>query len=192
MNLATSSVEFIFNNTTHRQIDGVAMGLPLGPVLANILVGYQEVKLFDNTNKPLTYFRYVDDTFAVFDNEDDCNNFFIHLNFLHPFLRFTQEKESNFSLAIFDVLVERQDSKFVTSVYRNPTVTGQYQRWNSFSPTKGKTNLISSLVHRIFMICSKKKLEPELNKIRLILINNGYPEHVIVLTVKGKLKQLNA
>ena len=43
-------------------------------------------KLFSNTNKPLAYFRYADDTFTAFKNEDDCNNFFIHLNLLHPFL----------------------------------------------------------------------------------------------------------
>ena len=39
MQLATSSVEFSFNNNMHRQIDGVAMGSPLGPALANIFVG---------------------------------------------------------------------------------------------------------------------------------------------------------
>ena len=42
MHLATSSVEFSFNNNMHRQIDGVAMSSPLGPALANIFVGYQE------------------------------------------------------------------------------------------------------------------------------------------------------
>ena len=94
MQLATSSVEFSFNNKMHRQIDGVAMGSPLGPALVNIFVGYQEVKLFNIAKRPLVYFRYVDDTFAVFNNEEDCNTFLIHLNSLHPSLRFTYEKES--------------------------------------------------------------------------------------------------
>ena len=121
--LATSSVEFSFNNNIHPQIDGVTMGSPLGPALANIFVGYQEAKLFNITKRPLVYFRYVDDTFAVFNNEEDCNTFLTHLNSLHPSLRFTYEKESNHSLPFLDVLVERHDSEFLTSVYRKPTFT---------------------------------------------------------------------
>ena len=58
-----------------RQTDGVALGSPLGPTLANIFVGYQEIKLFFNVKKPLIYCRYVDDTFVVFENEDDCEKF---------------------------------------------------------------------------------------------------------------------
>ena len=142
----------------------------------------QEVKLFSNTNEPLAYFRYVDYTFVAFNNEDDCNSFFTHLHSLHPSLRSTQEKESNASLPFLDVLVERQNSDFLTSAYRKPTFTGRYLRWNSFSPTKRKTNLIFTLVHRAFMICSERKLEPELNKILSMLTNNGYPEDVITST----------
>ena len=71
MQLATSSVEISFNNNMHRQLDGVAMGSPLGPALANIFVGYQEAKLLNIAKRPLVYLRYVDDTFAVFNNEKD-------------------------------------------------------------------------------------------------------------------------
>ena len=45
MKSATPSVEFSFNNTTCKQTDGVAMGSPLGPALANIFVGYYEEKM---------------------------------------------------------------------------------------------------------------------------------------------------
>ena len=176
----------------HRQIDDVAISSLLGPALANIFVCYQEAKLFNITKRPLVYFRYVDDTFTVFNNEKDCNTFFIQLNSLHPSLCFTYEKESNHSLPFLDVLVERHDSEFLTSVYRKPTFTGQYLRWNSFSPQKRKINLIGTLVHRAFMICSKIKLDQEIGKICSILLENGYSEHVINSAFKQKLQQLNS
>ena len=120
------------------------MSSPLGPALANIFVGYQEAKLFNIAKRPLVYCRYVDNTFAVFNNEEDCNTFLTHLNSLHPSLRFTYEKESNHSLPFLNVLVEMHDSEFLTSVYRKPTFTGQYLRWNSFSPQRRKINLSES------------------------------------------------
>ena len=39
MNIATISAEFSFNNVMYEQLDGVAMGSPLGHALANIFVG---------------------------------------------------------------------------------------------------------------------------------------------------------
>ena len=76
-------------------------------------------------------------------------------------------------------------------MYRKSTFIVQYLRWNSFSPQKRKINLIVTLVHRAFMICSKSKVDPELGKIRSILLENGYPEHAINAAFKRKLQQLN-
>jgi len=67
------------------------------------------------------YYRYVDDTFVVLDNERECDLFLEQLNSLHPFLQFTFEKECNQSLPFIEVMVEKSPSKFVTSVYKKPT-----------------------------------------------------------------------
>ena len=107
MEMATSSVKFSFNNIMHRQIDGVAMGSPLGPALANIFVGYYGSKLFQTTSKTEMYYHCIDDTFVVFSNEDECDLFLDSLNSLHPSLGFTFEKESNLALPFLEVLVVR-------------------------------------------------------------------------------------
>ena len=62
---ATTEVEFSFNEDMYRQVDGVAMGSPLGPVLANIFVGFCETKIAKE-DFPELYHRYVDDTFFYF------------------------------------------------------------------------------------------------------------------------------
>ena len=54
---------------------------------------------------------------------------------------------------------------------------------------KWKTNLISTLVHRALVICSKSTLQNELSSIRSILINNGYPEAVINTVITKKINQ---
>ena len=62
-------MELSFNNQMYRQLDGVAMGCPLGPGIANIFLGFHESRLFDNTIKPGVCFRYVDDSSVIFDSE---------------------------------------------------------------------------------------------------------------------------
>ena len=74
MKTATTSIEFSFN-IMHRQINGVAMGSPLGPALANVFVGYYESKLFNEISKPTVYCRYVNDNFPFFTKKLNLKNF---------------------------------------------------------------------------------------------------------------------
>ena len=69
-------VEFSVDNIMYRQIDGVSMGYPVGPALANIFVGFHGKGLLSSRNKPVVYFRYVDDIIRVFNNETVADLFF--------------------------------------------------------------------------------------------------------------------
>ena len=74
---ATSQTNFLFNGNMYDQFDGVAMGLPLAPVLANIFMGYHEKEWIRNYNYGglFYYERYVDDIFAVFETNDHAVSF---------------------------------------------------------------------------------------------------------------------
>ena len=130
--------------------------------------------------------------FAIFGSEQDCDYFKGQLNLLHPPLKFTVEKEQNNSFTFLDVLVVKDGTGFLTSVYRKPTFTGQYIHWNSFSPKIRKINLIKTLVHRALMICSKTKLGSELDKIKQLLIENEYPADVLLYCINQNLANFTA
>ena len=87
---ATSGVDFFFQQKIYRQNDGVAMGSPLGPVLANIFVGFCETLIPDHL-WPRFYKRYVDDTFSLFTNEEESMAFFQAPDCVHCDLQFTME-----------------------------------------------------------------------------------------------------
>ena len=67
----------MFNSKFYNQIDGLAMGSPSAPVLANIFMGFHKSKLDNeyNLNKPKFNLIYGDDILAAFDNEQDSLNF---------------------------------------------------------------------------------------------------------------------
>ena len=143
MGITTKSVSFSFNEIMYRQIEGISTGSPLGPILANIFVGFQERHLFERFPKPFIYLSYVDDNFVSFRSCNDALLFFDRLNELHSSLTFTMEEENNNKLLFLDV--ERCDSSFLTSVYRKPTFTGLYLSWHSFAPSSRKLNSIRCL-----------------------------------------------
>ena len=175
---ATTEVIFSFNNKIYKQVDGVAMGSPLGPILANIFVGHCENKI-EAQNWPDFYNRFVDDTFSIFDSVQKSRDFFELLNNLHPALKFTVEGEVNHELPFMDVAVKRENEGLTRTVYRKPTFTGQYMRWESFAPTQQKIGLIRSLTSRALKICSKEKLQAEICTLKQIFTDNGYPTDVV-------------
>ena len=92
---ATSKTHFVFNSRFYNQVDGLAIGSPLAPVLANIFMGFHESKWLNeyNLNKSKFCLRYFDDILAAFDNEQDSLNFFNFLNNRHPNIKFIIEKK---------------------------------------------------------------------------------------------------
>ena len=94
MEKVTKGVEFSFDGVMFKQTDGVAMGSPLGPVPANIFVGYLKQQLnIEDRKELLLYKRYVDDTSSLHLEEEQSSKFFEDLNNLHPALVFPVTKK---------------------------------------------------------------------------------------------------
>ena len=103
------------------QIEGVAMGSPLGPTFANYYMGHLEETVFSNVdNKPHIYCRYVDDIFIQTSNEDSI----LHLKQLftdNSKLNFTYEMNTNNKLPFLDVLVNNTNTHSPLQYTINPT-----------------------------------------------------------------------
>ena len=165
------------------------MGSPLGPTLANILMGYIEYKVIPifTSNHPNTkYMRYVDDCFIITTSEEENNLLFIELNKAHQSIKFTKESETSNQLSFLDVLIVKKDRKFTTKVYRKPTFNNNYLNFQSFCSKRRKIGLIKTLYSRAQKICSPEYLSDEINNIKSILKLNGYPEMLVNRVIKSQ------
>ena len=133
---ATSHTHFLFNGKFYKQIDGVAMGSPLAPVLATIFMGFYYVKWLNeyNLNKLKFYIRYVDNILAALEKEQDSLNFLNFLNNKHPNIKFTIEKQVNHSIAFLDVFILGIDNQnFTLQTHHKSTYTGLLVNFKSFT-----------------------------------------------------------
>lgn len=183
LEMATYEPWFIFNNTYFKQTDGVAMGSPLGPSLANIFMSHHEKTWLQNCPddfKPVYYRRYVDDIFVLFKSPEHLGQFKNYFNTCHLHMKFTSEDERDDQMPFLDFLFMRKEGKFTSSVYRKPTFTGIYTNFHSFTPQSYKQGLIYTLLHRIVSICCNyETILIEIGKLRTILMMNNYPNNII-------------
>ena len=188
LELATKESCFLFDGKYFRQTDGVAMGNPLGPTMANIFMCNFERKWLDSCPaefKPVYYRRYVDDTCVLFKKEEHIVSFKNYLNSCHRNINFTYEKETDNSLPFLDIKILRENNTFATSIFRKETFTGLYTNYKSLIPSAYKKGLIFTLLFRIVNICSSWSLiHTEFSKLKEILRFNGYPTALICRCIK--------
>ena len=194
LNLACKDCYFLFDETLYQQTDGVAMGNPLGPTLANAFLCYHEKQWLGDCPsdfKPITYKRYVDDTFLIFKSPDDVNQFLDYLNDKHPNIKFTSEIENNRCLPFLDINIKRVNNSFTTSVYRKPTFTGLMTKFSSAIPNQYKKNLVTTLVIRAYNICSNYfDLHDEFKFLEQTLFKNGFSVTFTCSVIKRQLNKL--
>ena len=187
---ATSGTHFLFDGSYYDQIDGVAMGSPLGPVLANLFMGYYESKWLSEFKeaKVILYRGYVDDIFCLFYSEADADSFFEFLNKQHKNIKFTFEKENKSKLAFLDALIINNNDKFSTSVFRKDSNIGLFTNFCSFTPMTYKKGLIKTLLSRAFKLSSSWQLfHNEIENIKVLLQKNSYPPNMIDEQIKNFL-----
>ena len=167
----------LFRDQYYLQIDGVAMGSPLAPVIANIwMEHFEDRALSTGPSTVKLWRRYVDDIFCVINGgQQEVEQYIEHLNSIHPKMRFTYELEKDRSLAFLDLkIMAKVDGTLAHTVYRKPTHTDRYLHASSHHHPRHLLSVISSLTNRAHNLCDPEHLQTELSHIQEVLRRNGY------------------
>ncbi|MGL4491660.1 MAG: reverse transcriptase domain-containing protein [Tannerellaceae bacterium] len=175
-----NSAYFVYNNRLFNQMEGLAMGSPLSPVLANIYMEDFETKVMMHPEiAPRMWIRYVDDTFVIIKRErlDRFNNF---INSIDPNIKFTMEVESETGqLSFLDCMVHRMSNgKLKTTVHKKPTDTGSFLSYTSAHPKQVFASIAKSALKRAQRLCTeeedRRSTEVEISN---RLAKYGYPKN---------------
>ena len=108
---------FLFNGKFYDPIDGVAMGSPLAPVLANLswdITKNSRLKTFRGLHHPT-----IEDMLMIFFQfliiALKQKNFLNYINTRHPNIKFTMETEVNKIIPFLDVFID--NSRYFKSFY---------------------------------------------------------------------------
>ena len=126
----TTKDSHVFWGTLHKQIDGVAMGSPLDPVLANAFLVYQEKYWLERC--PLKYrlfyyWSYNDYVFILFNSLEHLKRFQSYLISRHANKYFTTENKKDSRMPFIVVNLIREQGKFTIWQFINI----QLQNWHN-------------------------------------------------------------
>ena len=148
--LACCDVVFSTHRGYFTQIEGLAMGAPPAPCLANGWLSTFDPLIQDDSR---LYERYMDDVLCVV-RKSCVNERMEKINNLHPNLKFTVEFEENSQLPFLDMIILNNKGTLSSRWYRKPTDTGLTLNFHALAPLKYKKSVVSSFIYRIFRASS--------------------------------------
>ena len=173
--IASCNVIMSTHDGLYQQIDGLAMGSPPAPHLANGWMSQFDPVIKESSS---IYDRYMDDIIQDL-HKNKYEGKLEEINNLHPSLTFTGERQDaeNHSLTFLDMRAHNSEGKISTTWYTKPTDTGLIMNFHALAPNKYKRSVVSGFVHRIYRACSDWTLfHQSLDKAKTILQENQYPE----------------
>ena len=183
------TTNFRFLDKHYELVDGLAMGSPVSPIVANLFMAKLESHALTTfVSPPKVWLRFVDDIFSIVKG-NTVRNLLEHLNSQNPSITFTTEQECDGSIPFMDVNVRRQGTKLLTDVYRKPTHTGRYLSHSSHHPPSAKRSVVTALMNRkSYITTGDKARKEEDSHVRNELAANQYPQNFIERATKPRQK----
>ena len=184
LSVATKGQLFQFNGALYKQTDGVALGSPLGPLLANVFMSSIEDTLERQGKLPSFYCRYVDDTLTVMPDLATATTFLHTLNSAHTSVKFTMEVEKNCKLPFFGTKLLNHAPRIETEIYVKQTNTGLLLHYQSHVDSRYKRSLLTTMLDRAHRLSSSwAYFSEECDHLKNVFAHLKYPKRLINSTM---------
>ena len=175
------------NGNYIHQIKGTAMGTKFAVVGSNLVVAFEEIKMFalipqlyqqDFVDFLIhNYFRFLDNIFHKRLENFDTEPLHNMINNLDPDLKFIFENLSK-SLNLLDMNLQIVEYNLVFNIYYKPTNSFNYLTYTSCHPPHTKNNISLSLAKRIVAIVTNNR-ENWFKELKEQLLDKKHPQHII-------------
>jgi hypothetical protein len=186
---------FVYDGKFYKQCSGLAMGSPLAPIMADLVMeNLFDTKIPRLNFKPTISRKYVDDTiFSLPINE--LQNTLDSLNSFHSKIKFTFETEGeiNQDIPFLDMRLIRQGNQsIITDWYSKPIASNRMLNFLSTHPFFQRYNVALSFARKVFSLSNKAFYSKNSSIIFNILRKNNYPIKLINKVISKALHTIKS
>lgn len=171
---------FQWKGEFYKQVNSLAMGSPLSPILANIIMtSILEASVPRLITPPKVLCAYVDDTFCII-KSNLIEKFREILNEFHPKIRFTVERQNNNSIIFLDLKIIKDNKKLLTCWNRRDWASKRLL--NFFSSHKKSTivNTAKAYIKNALLLSSEEFFQKNKEILIDTLESNCFPTTMII------------
>ena len=132
------STFFSFQNKFYEQVEGVAMGSPVSPIVANLSIEDFERKVLSSAaHPPRVWYRFVDDTWVI-QKQAHKQAFLDHINNIDPAIKFIVEgTQGNRAIPFLNTLIPPLgDNSLCFKVYQSQLILTNTYNWTAITASQ--------------------------------------------------------
>ncbi|XP_058815363.1 uncharacterized protein LOC131678929 [Topomyia yanbarensis] len=170
---------FKYDNKHYLQIFGTAMGNPLSPALADLIMETLLDTVTRTLNcKPAFIKKFVDDLLLAIPM-DQLNHVLQTFNSYNEHIQFTYETEVDKKIPFLDLLLIRTDTQTIKSEwYIKPIASGRFLDYYSFHPLHQKLNMAQNFIQKVTHLSTNLQANEKSQIIHQQLSLNNYPRNL--------------
>lgn len=171
---------FTYGNKTYRQKNGLPMGSPTSPLIANIVMSdLMETQRSKFTRAPKFIYVYVDDTIGGI-HKDHIVQTLATLNAYDNRINFTIEIENEGKINFLDMTLMRRGEKIATNWFKKPYASDRLLNYLSTHKHSTIINVAKAHIRTVLQLSDADFFNENRNHIMDRLRANNFPEMEII------------